>query len=76
MSERAKFTFTVKESADGRPWIAAEQLEDGMPSLVGQLGFDLRPGTTFDQAKDIAKYLRERVVGLSLDFTVSPKHLI
>jgi hypothetical protein len=66
MTERAEFTFTVKEGASGKPWIAAEPLGGDMPSLRGLLGFDLAPGTTLEQAHSLAKYMRENIRGLSL----------
>ena len=66
MTERAEFTFTVKEGASGTAWIAAEPLGDVPPSLRGVIGFDLTAGTTLDEAKEIAKYLRGHVRGISL----------
>ena len=66
MTERAKFTFVVKEYVSGTPWILAEQLSGEMPNLRGTIGFDLAPGTTLDQAKEIAEYMREHIRGLAL----------
>jgi hypothetical protein len=66
MTERAKFTLTVKEHSSGISWIAAEQLSGEMASINGLIGFDLVPGTTLDQATEIAKYLRQHIRGLSL----------
>lgn len=67
MTERAEFTFVVKEGDRGTtPWIAAEPLGRDMPSLRGLLGFDLVPGTTLEQARGFAKYMRENIRGLSL----------
>ena len=68
-TERAEFTFTVKEFSDGTPWIAAEQLRGDMPNLKGLLGFDLRPDTTYAEAMDMAKYLRGHISGLNLLIT-------
>jgi hypothetical protein len=65
-TERADFTFTVKEYSDGTPWIAAEQLRGDMPTLKGLVGFDLRPDTTYGEAMDMAKYLRQHLAGLNL----------
>jgi hypothetical protein len=44
MAERAEYTFTVKEGAEGKPWIAAEPMGDTMPSFRGMIGFDLAHG--------------------------------
>jgi hypothetical protein len=65
MTTRAKPVFTVKESSSGTTWIAIEYAtsEKGMP--VGQFGFDLKPGTTIERARDIAAFLREHLVGFS-----------
>ena len=65
-TRRADVQFTVKEFESGRPWIAIEQLRgDHVEALRGTLGFDLKPGTTLDEAKVIALYLRQNVVSVS-----------
>jgi hypothetical protein len=60
MTDRAQYRFIVKETGDGKPWIALEPLErelsgEGLPR--GIFGFDLPVGTTYDQAKETARYL-------------------
>jgi hypothetical protein len=46
MTERGEFRFTVKESQDGKPWIAFEPAGRKLTSLKGLLGFDLKDGAT------------------------------
>jgi hypothetical protein len=58
MTDRADFTFVAKEYHQRTPWIAAEQLAGDKLVLPGLIGFDLAPGTTFEQAKEIADYMR------------------
>jgi hypothetical protein len=65
MTERAEFTFVVKERPAGEPSIVAEPTSQ-MPGFRGLIGLDLKPGTTLEQAKEVAKYLRQHIRGLSL----------
>jgi hypothetical protein len=60
MAERADFMFVVKEGSQGKPWIAAEQLIGG-----GLICFDLVPGTTIDQAQELATHMRKRIRGIT-----------
>jgi hypothetical protein len=60
MAERADFTFVVKEGSQGKPWIAAEQLTGG-----GLICFDLVPGTTMDQAQELARHMRTHIRGIT-----------
>ena len=55
MTDRADFTFVAK---------AAEQLAGDKLVLPGLIGFDLAPGTTFEQAKEIADYMRKHIRGI------------
>jgi hypothetical protein len=64
MTERADFTFVAKEYHQRTPWIAAEQLAGDKLMLPGLIGFDLAPGTTFEQAKEIADYMRKHIRGI------------
>lgn len=58
MTERAQYSFTVKEFADGTPWIAFEPLYQDIRNLPeGILGFDLPEGTSIEKAEEIASYL-------------------
>ncbi|BGE63880.1 hypothetical protein QH301_005789 [Pseudomonas aeruginosa] len=65
MTTRASGTFTVKETGDGRPYIVFEPdtAEPGFPK--GQLGIELGHGTDIEEAQEIAKYLRQKVRGVS-----------
>jgi hypothetical protein len=73
-TETAAYTFTVKEgnpSASGKDdapvWLKCEARTPEL-SIVdnkGFLGIDLKPGTRFDEAQEIARYLKEHVVGIS-----------
>ncbi len=66
-TKRAKYRFTVKEFAEGTPWIMLEPLQKGieLPN-DGFLGFDLPEGTDFNKAKEIAEYLNRNLSTLSL----------
>jgi hypothetical protein len=64
MTDRADFTFVAKEYHQRTPWIAAEQLAGDKLVLPGPIGFDLAPGTTFEQAKEIADYMRKHIRGI------------
>jgi hypothetical protein len=65
MMERAEFTFKAKEYASGMPWILAQSIS-GPDIIGGTLGFDLTVGTTFEEAKEIAAYMRKHIRGLAL----------
>lgn len=62
---RASVSFKVKEYAGGQPWVLAEWLS-GDDLFGGTLGFELKPGTTLKEAKEIADYLRKHIRGLAL----------
>ena len=64
---RAKYVFTIKEFAEGTPWIMAEPLNGGinLPN-DGFLGFDLPKGTSMAKAKEIAKFLNDNLEQISL----------
>ena len=65
MTRRAGVSFKVKENASGQPWVLAEWLS-GDDLFGGTLGFELEPGTTLEEAKEISAYLREHIRGLAL----------
>jgi len=71
MTDRADFTFVAKEYHQRTPWIAAEQLAGDKLVLPGLIGFDLAPGTTFEQAKEIADYMRKQGLGSRHSLTLS-----
>lgn len=60
-TKRAEYRFRVKEHGEGRPWIFLELAkEPDLPSITpGFLGFDLKDGTTYEQAKESAKFLND-----------------
>ena len=65
MTERGEFRFTVKEAADGRPWIAAEPAGKSLVTLPGLLAFELGPGTTYDDAKTVASFMNLHIAGIT-----------
>jgi hypothetical protein len=60
-----EFTFVVKESAEGKPWLAAEPTSD-IAEARGVFGFELAPGTTLDDAAEIAKFMRKHIQGITV----------
>jgi hypothetical protein len=66
MTEHGEFRFTVKETHDGKSWIAFESAGDKIKGVQGLLGLDLKAGTTHLKAKEIAQYLNNNVKSLSL----------
>ena len=66
-TEHGKVHFTVKEWADGSPWIVVEQEYQSMPALEkALLGFGLPNRTSLDQAQRIADFLNNNLVNVSL----------
>jgi hypothetical protein len=67
MTKRARPLFTVKQYANHTPWICVEYAtaDEGMP--IDLFGFDVRPGTSFDRAREIAQYMNDNLG----DFTVT-----
>jgi hypothetical protein len=69
-TQRGRHVFKVAEHAgDHTPWIMTEPVDarDRLPVLRdgGFFGFDLTPGTTFEQAKIVAQYLNDHLDGIS-----------
>ena len=63
---RGEYVFTVKEFADGVPWIMLEQSGNGLDILDhGILGFDLKEGTSLQEAEVLAGLLRQSISGVS-----------
>jgi hypothetical protein len=64
-TQRGHFLFRVSEYGDGTPWISTEpyRTEDRLKVLGdgGFIGFDLKPGTTIQQAGQIAEYLNDHL---------------
>ncbi len=63
-TKTADTTFTVKEHGDGKPFI---MLEGGEQKTFGKsIGFVLASGTTYEQAQDIARYMRQHLKKISM----------
>ena len=67
-TERGQFKFTVKDGATADVFrLEAEPAGEILESLDGSsIGFDLRPGTTKEQAEDIAAHMNRRIAAISL----------
>ncbi len=67
MADSAAYKFTVKESADGEPWIAAEPMQGEIAALRGSnLAFDLRPGASIEDASRVASLMNSAVSAIRL----------
>jgi hypothetical protein len=67
-TERADYSFTVKEWDDGSPWIMLEPKREDLKILKPAkafLGFDLMPGTSLEEAERIAHYLNSHIRSLA-----------
>jgi hypothetical protein len=60
-TERGRYRFTAKERVDGACWLACEPI-GGAP----QIGFTLRPGTTLEQAHEVAQQMNDWIVDILL----------
>lgn len=61
-TECAEYLFKVSKEADGTPFISLEP--DGAGLRIcdeGFISFELRPGTTLEQAEEFAKLLNENI---------------
>lgn len=66
-TERAAYRAVVKEYADGAPFLALEPMVENISLLDGVLAaLELRPGTTLEEARDVAGILDRVVVGLAV----------
>jgi len=63
MTERNDCTFAVTAFVSGRPWIVAEPIEGYLPDRV--IGFHLVDGITFEQANEIAAFMRKHIRGMN-----------
>jgi hypothetical protein len=61
-----RYRFTVKETARGTFWLAAEPAGKTIDGLYGLLGFELEQGTTLDEAHRIANLMNVRITSLTL----------
>lgn len=63
-TQRGRYQFRVSGYADGTPWIMTDPLEkkDCLPILGhGFIGFDLKPGTSAEEAHRIAQFLDDNI---------------
>jgi hypothetical protein len=58
-TERGSYRFTVKETARGTFFLAAEPAGDTLKGLYGLLGFSLQEGTTLEEAERIADLMKQ-----------------
>jgi hypothetical protein len=59
---RAEHRFRVKENASGEPWLVSEVLTGEEPRGSGFVGLGLMPGTTMQQAEDLAQTMNRLIV--------------
>lgn len=65
-TESAEFRFEVKESGSGEPWIMLEATKGDITALEGGfLGLKLSPGTTYEEAKLLARTLESGISAVS-----------
>jgi hypothetical protein len=67
MTERAQYVFTVKEHDGGAPWLMLDLLRRPDIEILKHqmIGLDLRPGTTLEDAKELASILNAKVSHLT-----------
>ena len=65
-TKRARTRFRVAEHASGQPFIVFEPLSGDQLKLFSQnVGFDLPPNTSYEEAQQIAKLLNEKLVQIA-----------
>ena len=66
-TERAAYRATVKEGNSGVPFLMFEPMAGNLPFLSDAfVALELRPGTTLDEAQELARQLHLRVEGLAI----------
>jgi hypothetical protein len=65
-TERGTYRFSVKETARGTFFLAAEPAGESLKGLYGLLGFHLEDGTTFEEALRIADLMNNKITSLTL----------
>lgn len=67
-TQRAKSHFRACEEADGTPWIICEpQGKIEIAALRGGfIGFDLKPGTSLQEAEKLAALLRDTITNVAV----------
>ena len=65
--KRVTPTFRVGEFADGQPFIVLEPSSGDELNLFRNksIGFDLRRGTTYEEAQEIVRFLQDRITHIS-----------
>jgi hypothetical protein len=62
-TETCRYLFVVKEGVGGQPWIVLEPVRDNLGILDnGFLGLTLRKGISYEEAQEIARYLRDNLL--------------
>lgn len=65
-TKRAKPHFRIGEFASGQPWIVMECFDGENLSLFEKnVGFDLRPGISYEEAQRVVSFLKENLVTVS-----------
>ncbi|PTU02142.1 hypothetical protein DBR45_13860 [Pseudomonas sp. HMWF031] len=57
MTKRARPVFKVKQHVSHEPWICIEYATSDEGMTEDLYGFDLKPGTSFEKAEEIARYM-------------------
>jgi hypothetical protein len=75
-TERGKYRFTVKEGAEGQPFLMAEDGGEQIATftdLRASFGLELRRGITVEEAREIAHKINEWVTGVALWYSLPPE---
>ncbi len=71
-TERGHYSFRVAEYGDETPWIMTDPLRESDRLKIlgdtGFIGFDLKAGTTYEQARQIAEYLKAHIDSIICTF--------
>jgi hypothetical protein len=62
---RGEFTFVAKEGGKGTAFIVAEPTSE-IPGMADLIAFDLKPRTSLETAKELARQMRRHMVGISV----------
>ena len=66
MTDRAEYVFTVKESADQRPFLMLEPRSKNLPVFEGGfLCLELEKGASFGEAEVLSNQLNQKIVSVS-----------
>ncbi|MBH5372958.1 hypothetical protein [Bradyrhizobium glycinis] len=65
-TKRARPHFRVGEFASGQPWIIMECYDgDNLALFEKTVGFDLRPGISYEEAQRIVRLLKENLIAVN-----------